>query len=128
MNDQIKDIATKILTAKKAKKEYKLMLDDELRKDEGYNEILDEATSVSERKKETKERLISRSQNLKDLDAHVRESGDELKELQDSMSAALEAYFLETKSLMVDVGDGTVLSIARTFSLGAKQLSLFAQS
>jgi hypothetical protein len=128
MNDQIKDIATKILGAKKIKKEYKIMLDTALYEDEGYKEVLDEAQSVSERKKTLKERLISGDSNLKSLEAQLKDANDNLKDLQDSMSAALEAYFIETHSLMVDLGDGTNLTIARKFSLGSKQLSLFAQS
>lgn len=119
--------AKKVLEAKEKKKAAKEMFDQALHKNDDFSEAHDAALEAGKVKRAAKDKAIMGSAELKRLEEAYKDASEDLKEAEDSLSGAIEAQFMQTKSFTVEMFDGTNVTAKRKFSFGNKQLSLFAE-
>lgn len=121
---QINKIASQILSVKSELKNLKEMQTNILEADSAYNEI-DENYRVALRDKRQMKAKLMETNDGRNVMNKLDDARLELKELNESLSTALEVYVSKTGTVHMDTFNGAEVIINKKFSIKPNQLKLF---
>lgn len=121
---QINQIANRILAVRGEMKNLREMQNNILEADSAYNEI-DEQYRVAMRDKRFMKMKLMDTQDGMSVSFKIDDARLELKELNESLSTALEVYVVKTGTVNIDTFNGEEVIITKKYSLKPSQLKLF---